>query len=63
MEMPFYGYRSSRMTIHVAYDPPPISTRDMDWHAWDDDGEGEQFHGATASEALRELADALEARA
>ena len=51
------------MTIHVAYDPPPISTRDMDWHAWDDDGEGEQFHGATASEALRELADALEARA
>lgn len=49
------------MTIHVAYEPPPIPTRDMDWHAWDDDGEGQQFHGATAVEALQALVDHLEA--
>ncbi len=49
-----------RMKIHVAYDPPPIPIRTMDWHAWDDDGEGEQFHGATAAEALQSLVDHLE---
>ena len=51
-----------RMMIHVVYDPPPVPTQDMDWRAYDDDAEGEQFFGATAAEALRELADAMEAR-
>ncbi len=51
-----------RMTIHLVYDPAPIPARDMDWRAWDDDSEGEQSFGATAADALRALADDMEAR-
>jgi hypothetical protein len=49
-----------KMMIRVVYDPPPVPTRDMDWRAYDDDAEGEQFFGATAAEALQALAEHLE---
>ena len=54
--------KRQRITIRLVYDPPPIPTRDCDWRAYDDDSEGECSHGATPYDALRALADDMEAR-
>jgi hypothetical protein len=51
------------LTIHLSYDPKPIPDRHCDWTATIDGQEelGSGF-GSTAAEALRNLADDLEAR-
>jgi hypothetical protein len=49
--------------IRVEHDPPPIPTRECDWHAWVD-GEEERgtFHGPDRYSVLLQIADALAER-
>jgi hypothetical protein len=49
---------------HIEYDPPPIPTRQFDWHYWHDDYDGaedacDNRHGSVASLeiAMQEIDD------
>lgn len=49
--------------IRVEFDPPPIPTRQCDWHAWvEGDEESGTFHAPTEKEALMALCEALAER-
>lgn len=50
-------------TVRVEHDPPPIPTRQYDWHAWiEGDEEWGTFHGPDRFTALEMLCEALAER-
>ena len=47
--------------VILRWDPKPVPSRAFDWTAEDDNSEGTRIgHGATAADALRDLAEVLE---